>query len=1022
MNDLGGGAFVGRDAELRVLLSAANALRQGRGGLVLVTGEAGVGKTRLVTEATGHAADGGVTVAWGYGRQSGTVPLGPWRDLFRRLGVSVDDVAAASLGDPERLFANVCSEIERLASAQPLLLALEDLHWFDDQSLRLLEWVRPALCASGALVVATARADVPHLGRPDHHVRLGGLTAAEVAALVASHTTADVDPVELCRRTGGNPLFVLETAQDAHGGIPASVAEVVRQRIEALTDRTLGLVRTAAVAGTAVPSVLAHAAHLDAADFEAAVDEAAKCRFLLRNPAADALTFQHDLVRDAVYDSIERPERRRLHAAVAAALAGRGADAADVASHLIAAGADAGADAEVAQWAEAAGARAIDLCAYEAAASWFDEARRRSEPGSAEAVRLRLRAAHARWRSGDRTTAWSEYETAAAEAQAAGDASLLVEAALGFGGGRAGFEVPPTHEAQRRLLTAALAALPPDEHASRALLLSRLSITLAFEGEPERQRDLALQAVDEARRSGDDAALVTALAGWCDAYGAADHVEQRLAKADEMVALASGAGDVELELLGLRFRIVALLEQGQRTAVDRAVQRFAALADELRQPAVSFFVPLFRAALAFADGRVADAERLNAEAAEIADRAQSDNGVILVTSQRFAFALDVGRAAETHDAVRRVVEERPEISGPQAGLALTESYLGKEASARARLKHLLADDLGLFPRDAEWLPALATLAEAAIRARDADTASTLLPHLLPYGDHFAVDGIGASVFGAASYFAGRLATLTGDAATAERLLRSARDASARFRAPLLVAKATWALADALGEAELRRNALAMLDELGLTTAHFWPPPAAVPTPASAPPTVSSGATAAMRVEGDVVALRWRGDEARLRKSKGLGYLRALVVRPGQEVHVLDLAAPHAPVRPDGDLGPVLDDRARAAYRQRITDLRVDIEEAAGRNDIGRAEAAEAELDELLRHLAAATGLGDRDRRPGSAAERARVNVTKSIRQAVDRIEPHLPALAHHLRTTIRTGTFCAYEPDPTDPPAWDLGP
>lgn len=1033
-NDLGGGdAFVGRGAELQLLLQAIAAVRRRRGSLVLVTGEAGVGKTRLVSEAAGHATDAGVAVAWGYGRQGGSAPLGPWQEALRRLGVSVEDLATGARGDPDRLFAAVADAIERVGATEPLLLVLEDLHWFDEQSVRLLEWLRPALGAIGAAVMATARADVPRLGRPDHHVGLAGLSAGEVAALVASHGGADVDAVDLWQRTGGNPLFVLEVARETHAAVPRTVAEVVRQRLDALDDQARGLVLAAAVvAASAGASALAAVAGLEATALDEALDGAIENRFLVPDTGRRVLRFQHDLVRDAVYGCIDGPQRRRLHAAAARAISRGDGDPAEVARHLVEAGAE-GSDAEAARWAERAGDHAVHLCAYEEAAHWFDEARLRAGAGGGHEARLRLRAAHARWRAGDRTAAWSEYEAVARQAQAEGDPSLLAEAALGFGGGRAGFEVPPTHTPQRRLLAAALDALPPHEHELRALLLSRLSITLAFEGQPERQRELAAGAVEEARRSGETAALVTALAGWCDAHGAPEHAERRLATADEMISLAAAARDVELELLGLRFRIVALFELGRRGDLERAVQRFAELADELRQPGVSFYVPLFTAALALADGRIDDAQRLNAEAAEAGAHAQSDNADILTTSQRFALALETGRAAEVEPMLRAVVEERPEISGPQAALALVAAHLGKAASARARLDHLLAGDLAAFPVDSEWLSTLATLAETATRARHVEAARALLPRLLAHGDVFAVDGIGASVFGTASYFAGRLGTLAGDDALGEKLLRSARDRCRRFCAPLLVAKATWALADACaarapGEsAELRGEALSILDELGLGPVHLWPPPGPR-TPATAargdgPPAPATPApAAAFRADGDVWTLRWRAEEAHLRDTKGLRYLRELLARPGREVHVLDLAAPDAGhLRAEGDLGPVLDDRARAAYRRRIDELREELDDATARNDLGAVEKAEVELEQLMQQLAAAAGLGGRARRPGSAAERARVNVTKSIKQTIERIECHLPALAHHLRSNVRTGTFCVYEPDPTDAPRWDLG-
>ena len=121
-----------------------------------------------------------------------------------------------------------------------------------------------------------------------------------------------------------------------------------------------------------------------------------------------------------------------------------------------------------------------------------------------------------------------------------------------------------------------------------------------------------------------------------------------------------------------------------------------------------------------------------------------------------------------------------------------------------------------------------------------------------------------------------------------------------------------------------------------------------------------------------------------------------------------------------DAGPLLDDRAKAEYRERITELREEIEEAKAFHDPERESRAREELELLSKELSAAVGLGGRDRPTGAAAERARVNVTRALRTAIDRVTEHDPGLGHHLRTCVRTGTFCAYEPGP-DAVRWNLG-
>jgi hypothetical protein len=145
-------------------------------------------------------------------------------------------------------------------------------------------------------------------------------------------------------------------------------------------------------------------------------------------------------------------------------------------------------------------------------------------------------------------------------------------------------------------------------------------------------------------------------------------------------------------------------------------------------------------------------------------------------------------------------------------------------------------------------------------------------------------------------------------------------------------------------------------------------------------------------------------------------LAQLVESPGREIHVLDLASEGegdaASSAVDlGDAGEVIDVRAREAYKARITDLREDLAEAESQHDEARAARIRAELEALVQQIAAAVGLGGRERRSGSAAERARVTVQRRVREAIKKIADQDADLGRHLDKAVRTGTFCVYEPD-----------
>ena len=189
-----------------------------------------------------------------------------------------------------------------------------------------------------------------------------------------------------------------------------------------------------------------------------------------------------------------------------------------------------------------------------------------------------------------------------------------------------------------------------------------------------------------------------------------------------------------------------------------------------------------------------------------------------------------------------------------------------------------------------------------------------------------------------------------------------------------------------------------------------------------------------RREGDYWTVTFEGHTVRVRDLKGMRYLARLLADPGREFHVLDLVAAEGgrpvqvagdqagspPRSALGDAGEILDAQAKDAYRRRLAEIDDDIDQAHAAGDGERAAQADAERDFLIRELAGAVGLGGRDRRAASASERARAGVTRAVRQAITRIADHHAQLGEHLDHAIRTGTYCAYVPDPRAPVSWKL--
>jgi hypothetical protein len=263
----------------------------------------------------------------------------------------------------------------------------------------------------------------------------------------------------------------------------------------------------------------------------------------------------------------------------------------------------------------------------------------------------------------------------------------------------------------------------------------------------------------------------------------------------------------------------------------------------------------------------------------------------------------------------------------------------------------------------------------------------------------------------------------GERETAERLLAGADAArAARVLAPLeralleRVLPGGWPAGEREDLATLTRVAIDALaasqPDAGAATAPITPTASPPPTA----PAVAAAATGAVfRRDGRVWTLAFAGREVRMPHLKGLSDLAALLASPGRAIHCLDLAGDGVAT---GDLGEVIDARAREEFRVRAEEVQAEIEAARRANDPVREERARDELSAIAEALEAAYGLGGRPRRAGDPAERARTAVAWRIRSALGKLEEEHEPLARHLRNAVRTGTWCVYEPE--TPVEWEL--
>jgi len=377
---------------------------------------------------------------------------------------------------------------------------------------------------------------------------------------------------------------------------------------------------------------------------------------------------------------------------------------------------------------------------------------------------------------------------------------------------------------------------------------------------------------------------------------------------------------------------------------------------------------------------------------------------------------------------------------PQPGLALVRLAQGDAGTAAAAIRDALERPLAVPSKERppnthlQRAPLLAAQVEIEIATGDIGRARSAADELELIAARFDSKALVAS----AALARGRVRLADGDAAGAEQSLSDAVRRWNEVGAPYEAAIARMDLAEAHRasgsehRAALERQAARTILE-GIQAAPPATPPEQVADHDARDEQPVAGVNV-FRREGDYWSVSFDGHTVRVRDLKGMRYLARLLADPGREYHVLDLVAAetgsgaqvdssHAAGLPRsalGDAGESLDAQAKDAYRRRLAEIDDDLDQARAIGDAERAAQADAERDFLVRELARAFGLGGRDRPAASASERARAAVTRAVRKAIARIAEHHAQLGEHLGRTIRTGTYCAYVPDPRAPANWRL--
>ncbi len=756
--------FVGRDAACTRLSARLREAQGDRSRLVLVSGEAGIGKTscvRRVLETHAAPAVWGVSRAGAPGHWPWTQALGALaasrgrgtpgsetpedRALLASIVPAFGPVPASSAesvaSDPAQarlpVFDAVARWLALLAADAPIVVVLDDLHWADRSSLELLDFLGRSLHGVGVLVVGTYRHDevspevrelVVGLTTRAEHIHLGGLPREGVARLVAGlagPSAAAQWAGEIHRRTGGHPFFVRELAavldQGAPGDLPHAVRDVVEARLRRAGAAARPVLEAAAVLGNDIrPDVLAGVLGAGVAALEEHLGEAVRAGILVRDGVSGRPRFAHDLFRETLDAALPSSRRIELHQRIGAELErwadlGRAVPPAEVAGHFTAAVGLDGPERAV-RWAFAAAAADRATSASTEAAAHLRRVRDAvADAGfalpDAVAVDLLVTEADARARAGTPETARDLLAAARPLAVRSGDGALL--AAVAFGVQRLGARFAMPRQPVLDLLEEARTAVGAGDPGTRARLTAALARELSHSVPEHRPRagPLSAEALDLARVAGDPGSLTACLLARHDVLWTQGTAPERLELARGIVELAGD--DREQRAQGLLLVANAELELGSeafRTSLLACVE----LLDSLAEPRHRYTATTRRAALHLVDGDLDEAESVLEDAARLGERiGEPDTGNVRM-SQRLALVHLRGDPDEQRAFAAEAV--RWWVGAPVHAHAVAAGFLARAGDLDAARREVdIVAALGTWRADRSylWSVFVGQLAEAA---------------------------------------------------------------------------------------------------------------------------------------------------------------------------------------------------------------------------------------------------------------------------------------------------------------------
>jgi DNA-binding SARP family transcriptional activator len=810
--------FTGRARELAALTAHLDAVAAGEARVVMLTGEPGIGKTRLAAEVMETARARRARVL--YGGTDGALPyqafaeaLGPYVlrvvDDMRRSGMETALAELARLmpdcrlGPPApalndagiqrfRLFEAVASVLVHAATPGPLVLVLDDMHRADESSLKLLVHVTRAAAVPGVLVVVVHEpsdeafkllAELRRHRRVDD-IRLGGMTAEDSERLIRAHwPDADEKVVgAVVEAADGDPLFLEEVLQagswTALGGgddafaLPTGVQSGVVRRLRDLDPFTVRVLRAAAVCGMDFDlAMLQTTFDLTTEQVLDATDEAFRASLVVQRERPDHLSFAHARIREVLYDDQSASRRARMHLLIGQELLARSARPAEIAHHFWEARHVGGA-ADAVEQLTRAGRLADRALAWEDAAGFYAKALEAyditGEQGVAERTDLLLVLGDAHEHSGKPDKAKAAFKEAAELGRTAGVPEIIALAALGYG--RAPGDKFGADPELLKLLEEAYELRDELSAPLSTRILGRFAVERSsLDSATPAADDLAREAVAAAEELDDDVVLAIALQSRHWTLSHPEALQQRCEVARRSLALAVQAGDRERELQGREWWLFDLLELGEINRVEEQLDAYSALASEFRHPSYDGYATAMRAMLSLLRGDHDLAAEQSQRARDLLTSVGDPDAARVHALQRFELLRQIGDAAGAAGQARDAAAADGAAS--RALWRCLEAWAWATHGDAAQAQASVPDVHQIAP-NGTWLMSMNALGHVAVDIGDADLAAYLLDCLAPFESRVAaVDGTIA--VGSVAHALGRLATAVGQTERGRHWLETA---------------------------------------------------------------------------------------------------------------------------------------------------------------------------------------------------------------------------------------------------------